>query len=143
MINSIALIGCVKLKLPHYSKAKFLYTSDLFKKTVEYVEYKEYSNWYILSALYGLVDKDEIIKPYDLTLRTFSKEQLEHWSIGVFQKLMEKNITNISFFCGSLYYKGLIPLLNENKIVYSTPLGNLSLGQRLAFLSRRKGFFYE
>jgi cytoplasmic iron level regulating protein YaaA (DUF328/UPF0246 family) len=143
MINSIALIGCVKQKSPVPNKARFLYTSELFKKTVEYVEYKKYSNWYVLSAFYGLVDKDEVIKPYDLTLTTFSKEKLEWWAIGVFQRLMERNINNISFFCGKTYYQELLPLLDENKIAYSTPLGNLSFGQRLAFLSRRKGFFYE
>lgn len=63
----IALIGCVKSKKKNICKAKDMYISPLFRKSLNYAS-KTCSNIYILSAKYGLLRMDDIISPYNETL---------------------------------------------------------------------------
>ncbi|MFJ7976654.1 DUF6884 domain-containing protein [Peribacillus sp. NPDC096379] len=41
----------------------------MFSKAVKYIEQNNYDNWFILSAKYGLLSKEQMIVPYDLTLK--------------------------------------------------------------------------
>ena len=98
------LIGCVGLKLPHKAKAKELYLSDLFKKSLAYC-LKNYEKNFILSALYGVVDLEEEIEPYDLTLNTMPKQLIYVWSEKVFGQLIP-NVLPV--FQGSMSQEKLV-----------------------------------
>mgnify|MGYP001227054899 CR=1 FL=1 len=136
----IALIGCSKKKNLFSSRAKNLYSSFLFRKTKGLVEANPLiKDWFILSAKYGLLNKEEIIEPYDLSLASFSQQQLKQWSIKIYEKIVEKKLDNLYFYCGSKYHnKYLIELLEKNNIQYNLPFKGLSLGKRVQFLSQSK-----
>ena len=61
------LVSCVKTKLPRRAAAKDLYISDWFRKARACVE-STGCPWAILSAEYGLLHPDEVIRPYEKTL---------------------------------------------------------------------------
>ena len=71
---NIAFISCVKNKLQGEHKAKDLYVSDFFKKSINYC-LTTHDKVCILSAKYGLLELDTIIKDYDMTLNDFSKSE--------------------------------------------------------------------
>lgn len=133
----IALVGCVKSKHIKACLAKNLYNSSLFIKTKTLIELKnDYSDWFILSAKYGLINKEEIIEPYELTLSNFTQNELSDWSFKIFNSIKLLELNNLSFFCGKLYHnKYLLSLLDKEKIQYNFPMGNLSIGKRLQFLT--------
>jgi hypothetical protein len=143
----IALIGCVKEKHIIAKAVRELYLSQLFVKTVRYVEKNNFSDWYVLSALHGLLAKDEVIEPYNLTLNTFSVSELQNWSKKVFHQIEQLKLNDVWFFCGEKYHnKFLLQLLTENNIQYTLPFLKMGLGQRLHFLTyetqiKPKGFF--
>ncbi|UOK56151.1 hypothetical protein MGI18_14030 [Bacillus sp. OVS6] len=65
----IALISCTKLKADYPCCTREMYLeSTLFKKAVKYIEQQDYDAWFVLSAKYGLIRQQDVIKPYDLTL---------------------------------------------------------------------------
>ena len=69
----IGLISCTKKKKLSPCQAQELYSdSTLFSYVLDYCR-KHYDKIYILSAKYGLVELNQKIKPYDLTLKTMKK----------------------------------------------------------------------
>ena len=118
-------------------KAKDLYISTLFKKTIRFIENdNRFTNWYILSAKYGLIDKNEIIQAYDMTLLNFSNKELEIWSNSILIEIMKRKLDDLHFFCGEKYHNQyLLQLLELNGIKYTLPMKGLSLGKRLQYLS--------
>ena len=68
-MKTIALISCVSKKQKGSTPRKeSIYISDLFKKSYRYCE--KFDSRYILSAKYGLVEENEVISNYDLTLNS-------------------------------------------------------------------------
>ena len=128
---NIAFISCVKNKLKGEHKAKDLYVSDFFKKSINYCLTK-YDKVCILSAKYGLLELDTIIKDYDMTLNDFSKSEKIKWSEMVYEQ-MKTNINendNLYFYVGNNYREYLLPLLT-NKC--SVPLEGMGIGQQLQY----------
>jgi hypothetical protein len=64
---TIALVACVSKKNTTPMPARDLYISAWFRKASMYAA-RVADRWYILSAKYGLVAPDTMIKPYDETL---------------------------------------------------------------------------
>jgi hypothetical protein len=85
----IALIGCVKTKLPHAARARDLYVSPLFRDRVSAVEGRV-SRWFVISAEYGLLDPDEWIQPYDRSLTDLSRAARRDWSTRVLSAMRLK-----------------------------------------------------
>ena len=67
MARTIILVSCVRKKRATASLAKDLYISDWFRKPAAYAG-RNSDAWYILSARYGLVEPNQVIEPYDVTL---------------------------------------------------------------------------
>ena len=130
----IALISCSKMKRDHSCTAAELYSpSHLFSLSYAYAQ-KVADKVFILSAKYGLVEEEDVISPYNLTLNHFSKQMRKEWGQKVLKQLKEKCILDEDAFIiltGKNYYEELLPHLTHNTI----PLGNLSLGQRLSKLT--------
>ena len=64
MIKTIAFVSCVNTKHNTPMPARDLYCSDWFKKGSAYAE-RIVDEWYVLSALYGFIQPDKIISPYE------------------------------------------------------------------------------
>lgn len=67
----VALVSCCGPKLAVPAPAKDLYQSDLFKKSRAYAE-RHADTWAILSAQHGVVLPDQILAPYEKSVRDLS-----------------------------------------------------------------------
>ena len=76
----IVFISCVKTKLPYEEMAKNLYCSNYFKTCYRYAQFLNPAHIYILSAKYGLLEPEDVICPYEMTLNNFSLEQKKEWA---------------------------------------------------------------
>ena len=128
----IGLISCVT-KNNKICAAKDMYISDLFKKSLAY-SLKNYDKTYILSAKYGLLELNDIIEPYELTLNNQSVLFKKKWSYKVFLKIKEKqDLKNDTFYfcCGKNYRQYL-----KQKINHKIPIEGLSFGNQLKFYKK-------
>jgi len=135
-MKKIVLISCVKKKRKNPAKAKDLYISDLFKKSYRYAQLLKPDNIFILSAKYGLLEPEQIIEPYNETLKDKSSTEIKEWSRRVISELDEKidiDKSEIIILAGSKYYKYLLPYIKN----YKLPLGTLPIGSRLSFLKKQ------
>lgn len=107
--------------------------SQLFKKAAHYVSEQHYDDWFILSAKYGLLHKDTLIDPYDITLNYINSTQRREWSKEVFNQLLKLAPQQFDFYAGKKYREYLIPLLVNNGIKCHTPLEGKGIGEQLKF----------
>jgi hypothetical protein len=133
----IALISCTKKKKSYPCKAREMYEpSTLFKKATAYIELEGYDDWLILSAENGLLAKETIISPYDVTLNNMKIENRKIWSSKVYNQIKEINLTQIDFYAGQKYRQFLIPLLEEQGVICNVPLQGLQIGHQLQFYTK-------
>ena len=132
-MNKIGLISCALLKQKNACMAQDMYLSALFKGSQRFVN-KHYDNYYILSAKYGLVDKNQKIKPYNLTLNTLTQSQKNQWAVLVAQqikKIIPKE-DELFILAGANYYKDLLKYIqNRTNII----MEGLPIGKRLQYLN--------
>ena len=129
------LVSCVKIKLSEPAAAKDLYVSDWFRKARTCVERKG-GAWRILSAQYGLVHPDDVIRPYEKTLKTMRVADRRTWARDVL-KALEPSLVEASivvFFAGERYREFLEPSLRNRGIEVEVPMRGLSQGRQLAWL---------
>jgi hypothetical protein len=135
-MKKVVLISCVKSKLSVPAKAKDLYTSDLFRSALQYAYYLKADKIFILSAKYGLLELDQVIAPYEMTLNKMGEPQKKAWALAVINALRQKTDLKSDLFiilAGENYRKHLIPALKH----YEIPLEGLAFGQQLHELKRR------
>jgi len=135
-MKKIVLISCASKKKLEKAKAKDLYISLLFKLNLEYAKSLKPDKIFILSAKYGLLDLEEGIEPYDLTLNKIKDKEIKIWADKVLEQLKEKvdlKQDEIIFLAGEKYRKYLIPEIKNYKI----PLKNLGIGKQLKFLKEK------
>ena len=91
---------------------------------------------FILSAKYGLVQLDEEIEPYDVTLNKLSARERKVWATKVVSQIKRYcNLENDHFviLAGEKYRKYLLPHLES----YEVPLAGLPIGKQLQFLKEK------
>jgi hypothetical protein len=114
--------------------------SDLFSKAFAYCTEK-YDEVAILSAEYYLLLPQDIVEPYDKTLKDMSSKEREDWAQETFKqmnrKLNLKEINRVYFHCGEKYRENLIPRLREKGITCEVPLANLGIGKQKAWYKGR------
>ena len=131
----IAFISCVKKKKDVPCKAKDIYVSDFFKKQLDYARSIN-PNIYILSAKYGVLKLDDYVEPYEKTLKTMSKAEINQWYELVRRQLTEKGVDfteKAIFVCGDLYANGVATLFPDHDL----PMAGMSFGNRLKFMKER------
>lgn len=132
----IALIGCSKKKKDVTCEASQLYSeSVLFYKTYKYCLKESYDKVFILSAKYLLLKPEQIICPYDMTIKSFSPNEKKQWAEQCFEQIKQQNLEqeNFDFFTGIDYYKYLSNFLPNSTNFFK----GLSIGQRLQFLNNQ------
>jgi hypothetical protein len=134
-MSKIVLISCVSLKQDRPSPARELYVSPLFKKNLAYAESLNPDKIFILSAKYGLLEIDEKVAPYDLTLNTMKMAAVREWADSVLAQLRVKadlKEDQFIFLAGQRYRKYLIPFMGE----YQIPMEGLGIGRQLSYLTK-------
>ncbi len=129
----IGLLACSRTKADRPSLARELYVSPLFRAARAYAE-RRYGpgQWLILSARYGLVDPDQVLAPYDLSLRQLTARQREAWGDRIAIELTDRFPagTVLWFHAGALYRKAIAPVVVHQ---VRFPLATLGIGQQLAW----------
>lgn len=133
--DAVTLLSCVKSKLPHRAPARLLYCSQWFCKARDLVERRN-ARWLILSALYGLVEPDQAIEPYELTLNSLGVSARHVWADRVLQELLPKlqDSKRVVFFAGTRYREFLVPTLQRQGLTIEVPMEGLTQGRQLAWL---------
>ena len=129
----IVLISCSSKKLSQKAKARDLYISPLFQLNLKYAQQLSPQKVFILSAKYGLLQLDEEIEPYDVTLNEMTAHERRNWAAKVVLQLQEHcDLVNDYFviLAGQKYRQYLVPYLK----LYKIPLAGLPIGKQLQFL---------
>jgi len=136
--NALVLVSCVKSKRSHPAKARDLYTSPLFTMARDLAE-AQGSEIRILSALYGLVEPDTEIAPYEYTLNKLGVAARRAWADTVLADLLPvaKKHGRVVFFAGERYREHLIEPLLRSGIDVQIPMEGLTLGQQLSWLKAK------
>lgn len=133
----IYLLSCVKSKRDHACKAESLYTSSLFKKSLELAKSKKPERIFILSAKYGLLKLSDKIEPYEKTLNKMPKTERLQWASRVIHQLQKQaslDKDTFVFLAGQRYREELLPVLKNYKI----PMEGLPFGKQLQWLEENK-----
>jgi len=116
--------------------ARDLYCSDLFEKSRDFVE-RQRAQWFILSAKYGLVAPDEVVEPYNETLKDKTADERRRWASEVMQNLRAHCTpgTTVVFLAGERYREFLVPALQELGSSIEIPMEGLRIGEQLGWLT--------
>jgi len=127
---TIGLIACCATKQENECYAKDMYISPLFRMSREWIE-KQGVPWFILSAKYGLLNPEQKIEPYNLTLSQLTRQQRQQWASYV-RRQIDKSIGNqpLLVLAGTLYLEA-----TRGHVVID-PLKGLPIGKRLQKLKK-------
>lgn len=133
-------MGCVKQKASTAQRARDLYVSALFVGRRGFVE-RSCSEWWILSALHGLVHPDQVLEPYDMTLKDAGRAARRDWSRRVLADLDERVGLGrgdiVEVHAGAEYRDwGLMDGLLARGVEVTIPTEGMLLGRQLAFYRR-------
>lgn len=137
---TIGFVACSKTKSLYKRPAAALYTSALFRKSL-LAAIDRAEKVYILSAKHGLLGCNDVIEPYDVTLKTMKQAARMAWGERTgkqFDAVMRARDTAV-LFCGEEYCAPLSSNLERLKVRVESPLGVLSLGMRLRVLAEING----
>lgn len=143
----VALVGCGKAKLDHEAPARELYTSNLFRLSVAWAE-RHCDAWYVVSALHGLVEPDELLRPYDFSLADMRVGELEAWTRRVLMRLSDRErAADVVLLAGGRYgalaghlrwsMHPAVDFCRGTVASVEEPLTGLGIGQRLGWLKRQ------
>ena len=132
----IHLIACCSSKRAGPAPARDLYTSDLFRKSVAYVEAIG-APWVVLSALHGIVMPDAVLAPYDVTLLSMSREQRRCWGEMAADALWRFDCREFVFLAGATYRQPMMDAQIWRARGYraTAPMQGLGIGEQKAWLA--------
>ncbi len=124
-MQTVVLISCGKTKKNLQCKAENMYISNRFQLAKEYST-RISSNWFIISAKYGLLEPEREIKPYDVWLGNFSNVEKQAWCDKVKKSLHGfSRKTKFVILLNDLYAQVLIQLILETGHEFSWPIRNM------------------
>jgi hypothetical protein len=138
MMKTLYLVSCVSKKEEYATEARDIYISPWFKKARAYVE-KVGSEWFILSARYGLLEPTQVIAPYDETLKFMPRRERKKWADAVLYDLggeVSRGYTVI-FLAGISYREFLAEPLKQMGVKVQVPMEGLSIGKQNQWLKRK------
>lgn len=129
----IAILSCTKAKQNYPCPAKELYSKSIyFQKAYRYAK-ASCDKIYILSPKYNLVEEDQLLEPYEMSLKDMTLEEKAAWSKRVFLQLSQReNIKESTFviITGKDYYRDFYKRLPHCEL----PIRGLKYGELLARL---------
>jgi hypothetical protein len=132
----IVLVSCVKSKRDERCRASDMYTSPLFQKMMAYAESLKPKRIFILSAKYGLLSPDDMIEPYEQTLKKMKTAERRAWAQGVLSVLRQScdlDADTFVFLAGDAYRQNLLSHIKH----YTVPMEGLAFGKQLQWLERQ------
>lgn len=147
-MKRIVLISCTSRKQKNKALAKNMYKGPLFKNSLDYGQSLKPDKIFILSALHHLLDLNQEIEPYNVTLsyvspkkrkselKILTKTEKNEWAKKVIEQLKrEADINKDEFIvlAGDEYIKPIgsyIPNLKK-------PLEKKKLGERIKFMQNK------
>lgn len=141
---TVVLIACCASKLAHAAPARELYDSDLFKKSLAWAEAgitQDPSSAFVLSAMHGLVPLNDVISPYNQTLRSMSAPTRREWAYSTWKQLQPYILhdTHVVFLAGRLYRDDLMALMLADGVPaerMKAPMEGLGIGRQKQWLAR-------
>lgn len=132
----IAFINCTKTKKLRKCKAEEMYSaSQLFNASKKYAEKLDVDEIYILSCKHGLLHRDTMIEPYDVTLQGSKKPEQAKFGLKVYEQLISepwfKDVTEIHFLTSHVYHWCLIELLENHNIKIIVHGEGLGMGYKI------------
>ncbi|ARL04257.1 DUF6884 domain-containing protein [Burkholderia pseudomallei] len=130
------LVSCVGKKRAAPTPARDLYISEWFTRARKLVEATG-SNWFILSARFGLVSPEQIIAPYDATLNHMPIAARRAWAADVLKQLDRALPAGgrCVVLAGSRYREFLLDFL-VGRYDVDVPMRGLAIGQQLRWLGQ-------
>ena len=128
----VGLVACCSKKEDKKTKAVDMYKSTLFTSSMKYLK-KRCDKIYILSAKYGLVELDNEIDVYNVTLNKINSKNRLLWSNNVIVELRKKvDLEKDTFIilAGLKYREHIIKYIKS----YNIPMSGLGIGKQLKFL---------
>lgn len=135
-MKTIYLIPCASKKCDHRAKARDLYQSALFKKSLAYSEKQKPDAIYVISDLHGLLSLEKEIEPYEKDLKKMSAAENREWAEMVLKDLAKvADLDNDKFvlLVGKTYRKNIVSKIKH----YEIPMEGLKIGKQLQWLSKR------
>ncbi len=126
----IVLIACTAKKAASECRARDLYQSALFKKSLAYADGLHADAILILSAKHGLVPADMVLEPYDESLNDKSTPELRAWAARVLHQLAgvaDLRNDRVTILAGDKYRRYVAPALRRPEV----PLAGLRIGEQL------------
>jgi hypothetical protein len=137
MNATTVLVSCVGAKRSNSCAARDLYTSVWFLKARRYAE-NYGTNWFVLSAKFGLLLPGEIVAPYEMTLNTMPPSERRQWALKVFEQIRQQHVyKTVEILAGGKYRSYLAPLMEKDGYKITVPMEGLGIGQQLQWLSKR------
>jgi cytoplasmic iron level regulating protein YaaA (DUF328/UPF0246 family) len=136
MSAPVVLLSCVKSKRAERCRAGDMYTSPLFQKMMAYAQSLKPSKTFILSAKYGLLSPDDLIEPYELTLKKMKKLERRAWADKVLAALRQScdlDTEEFVFLAGVPYRENLVSHIRH----YTVPMEGLDFGTQLRWLGEQ------
>ena len=133
-VERVGLVACGKGRLGHGAAAREYYNGALFRKASGYAAV-HYDRWYVLSPKHRLVDPDEWVEPYDLSLRHLTQAGREAWADEVVRQLRERGLEDAEFFLHA-GENSAGPLARRLARTHR-PLQGLGIGRQLAWYKER------
>ena len=140
----IVFLSCTKEKMNKRCKAEDMYSaSSLFSKCYKYAKSLNPDKIYILSAKHYLLELDDVIDPYNITLKDFSVDERKSWTKKVIKIMKEKHINfneKCYFLCGEEYIEFLKDEFKNHKCVFDNIGG---IGDIMHWLDVKNGDINE
>ncbi|MEE8364209.1 MAG: hypothetical protein V3R76_00345 [Gammaproteobacteria bacterium] len=138
--EKVVLIACCKQKGEKAAPARELYKSPLFKTRLEYAESLNPDRILILSAKHGLLELDQVIEPYDISMKGKSPEEKRNWARVAYNKIstmLQPTGSEFIFLTGKDYRTELSKLLGQHPDAKITvPFEGLGIGAQLMDMKR-------
>lgn len=139
---TVALVGCGKQKLQVRSKARDMYTGQLFKLSYAHA-LRNADDVLIISALHGLLSPFQEIDYYDLALNKLLLNEQRDWANGVVDDLfMAYPLTRVRliFYAGLAYIRPILEAAYQQDGYWDieNPMEGLDLFQRLQWLRNQE-----
>lgn len=138
-MTTTALIACCSQKSEEPALAKDLYQSPLFKKSREYAE-RNADQYFIMSALLGLVSPDKLIGPYDESLSDKDARGRRIWANRIVIDLdgIIQDNDRLIILAGCLYRDELLVILNRRypNLDIVIPFEGMGIGYQLQALNK-------
>lgn len=159
-MKRVALIACSASKLDRPAPAAELYRGSLFRKSLTYAR-AICADVRILSAKHHVVKEDQVLEPYDETLKGMRQADQKRWAAICWAQLDNEFRSDpdpevhFIFLCGMAYRDRVINGMLRDNLLRSRmtprgreytrqePLEGLGIGQQLAWLDARLNTLQE